>query len=135
LGFNGGSSLAGGGLVGLVGNCGGEYMTVVEMVVLLVVAGVRLTGLMLLEDDEDAAEREIFGSVLVFWIKKGKGDLLLLRASSWRQHTLNTTFMLSLEQRPPMRRCRSSFDEVAEIGILFSYIFIMFYPERLDWSC
>jgi len=65
LGFNGGSSLAGGGLVGLVGNCGGEYMTVVEMVVLLVVAGVRLTGLMLLEDDEDAAEKSL-GSVFCF---------------------------------------------------------------------
>lgn len=56
--------MTGGGLVGLVGNCGGEYMTVVEMVVLLVVAGVRLTGLMLLEDDEDAAETKFWVSLL-----------------------------------------------------------------------
>lgn len=105
--------MAGGGLVGLVGSCGGEYMIVVEMVVLLVMAGVRLTGLMLLEDD-DAAERQIFGSVSQC-SKMRVGDLLLLGASSWRQHTLNTTFMLSLEQRPPMRRCRSSFDEVAKM--------------------
>jgi len=33
--------------------------------------------------------------------------------------------MLSLEQRPPMRRCRSSFDEVAENGKFHFIIFVV----------
>lgn len=32
------------------------------------------------------------------------------------QHTLNTTFMLLVEHRPPIRLCRSSLDEVAGRG-------------------
>lgn len=49
--------------------------------------------------------------------KKDDGDValfnLLLPWSSALQHTLKTTFMLWEEQRPPMRRCRSSRDDVA----------------------
>lgn len=40
--------------------------------------------------------------------------LWLFCISSGRQHTLKTTFMLLVVHRPPIRRCRSSFDEVAE---------------------
>jgi hypothetical protein len=46
-GLIGGNSFDGGGLVGLMGCCGGEYATVVDKVV-LVVAGVRLVGITLL---------------------------------------------------------------------------------------
>jgi hypothetical protein len=65
-------------------------MTVVEMVVLLVVAGVRLTGLMLLEDDEDAAEKS-FGSDFVVVKNIGQGWLtavgsLILAAAHLEHH-------------------------------------------------
>jgi len=38
--------------------------------------------------------------------------IVILPWSSALQHTLKTTFMLWEEQRPPMRRCRSSRDDV-----------------------
>jgi hypothetical protein len=44
--------------------------------------------------------------VKLFWLWSGA------------QHTLKTIFMLFVEQRPPIRRCRSSFDDVAETATL-----------------
>lgn len=47
----------------------------------------------------------------------GTNDVMLLCCdSSGAQHTLNTTFMLWVLHRPPIRRCRSSLDDVAENG-------------------
>lgn len=42
-----------------------------------------------------------------------KFHLLWLFRSSGRQQTLKTTFILWVEQRPPIRRCKSSLDDVA----------------------
>lgn len=54
-------------------------------------------------------------------VSRGKGAMMgmlyllwLFCWSSGLQHTLNTTFMLLVEQRPPILRWMSSLDEVAK---------------------
>jgi hypothetical protein len=49
------------------------------------------------------------------FLKQGKKEIIVspLSKSSALQQTLKTTFMLWDEHRPPMRRCKSSLDDVA----------------------
>lgn len=72
------------------------------------------------DDDEDDGTR-LLASIFVLIDTPDDPWLLLIDVvifcSSGAQHTLKTTFMLFVEQRPPIRRCRSSFDDVAKIGL------------------
>lgn len=69
------------------------------------------------EDDDDDEEDDDDGTAdattAVDDTPAGWFSSAAAAAEAAEQHTLNTTFMLLVEQRPPMRRCRSSLDEVA----------------------
>lgn len=53
--------------------------------------------------------------------------VVLFWASSAAQQTLKTIFILLVEHLPPIRRCRSSLDEVAEKNETFERPRIRFY--------
>jgi len=68
-------------------------------------------------DDDDDDGTRLFVSIFVLIDTPDDPWLLLdvvVFCSSGAQHTLKTTFMLFVEQRPPIRRCKSSLDDVAK---------------------
>ncbi len=84
---------------------------VLTVVVVVVVLEAR-TGRPAVDTDDERENEPVTGRDYENKFRES-ADLHFSAKSSGLQQTLKTTFMLCVEHRPPMRRCRSSRDEVA----------------------